>query len=64
MKLLDFIMAVDHADQKITITDAKSGRECFSGTALDVLADYSGIDYRKVVGIVVDGDTLKIRTKA
>lgn len=51
MKLYDLAMTIEHADQKARILDSKTGRECFNGTA-DQLLDYSGIDYRKQSEII------------
>ena len=62
MKLYDLAMTIEHADQKVRVLDSKTGRECFNGTA-DQLLDYSGIDYRRVTAIALDGDVLKVRAK-
>lgn len=62
MKLYDLAMTIERADQEVLVMDSKTGRICFSGTA-DELLDYSGIDYRRVTGIVIDNGVLKIRAK-
>ena len=62
MKLYDFAMALQNADQPVILIDKKSRRITFEGTAYDLL-DYSGIDYRKVSGIVVKDNILYIEIK-
>jgi len=62
MKLYDLAMTIEHADQKVRVLDSKTQRECFSGTA-DQLLDYSGLNYRRVTGISLEGDVLKVRAK-
>lgn len=62
MKLNDFAMALANADQPVILIDKKSRRITFEGTAYDLL-DYSGIDYRKVSGIVVKDNILYIEIK-
>lgn len=62
MKLNDFAMALANADQPVILIDKKSRRITFEGTAYDLLG-YSGIDYRKVSGIVVKDNILYIEIK-
>ena len=62
IKLRDMAYALEkqEAKQRVILEDYRTGRQCYEGTAED-LADYSGIDYKKVVGVKVLKDgTLKL----
>lgn len=50
IKLYDFAIALDDPNQPVILQNKMSRRICFEGRA-DQLAEYSGIDYRKVASV-------------
>lgn len=63
MKVIDISLRLSHPDIPVIVKDAETDRVCFEGTA-ESLLDYSGADYRRVVGLDVKDGVLIVRARA